>query len=56
MIVLLKYKAVSDGKLQKNAWMNLTEVRALEFAKDVHIDIEEWITRNSLDEVQELNS
>ena len=31
MIVLLKYKAVGDGRLQANAWQNLTEVRTIEF-------------------------
>jgi len=31
--------------------MNLTEVRAIELMEDVHIDIEEWVSRNSLDDV-----
>ncbi len=50
MIVLLKYTAVGEGRNQ-NAWMNLTEVRAADLSTDVHLDIEEWISRNSLDEV-----
>ncbi len=40
MIVLLKYKAVGDGRLDSNAWQNLTEVRAIEFQNDIHVDIE----------------
>jgi len=31
--------------------MNLTEVRAADLSQNVHLDIEEWISRNSLDSV-----
>ena len=50
VIVLLKYSAVGEGRNQ-NARMNLTEVRAIDLQSNVHLDIEEWISRNSLDEV-----
>ena len=52
MLLLFKYSLIKNS----GGAYNLTDVKAVDFFKRDDVDIEGWVSSQSVDEVQELNS